>query len=99
MSKKIKLAGKSRSKIDLFGKMLELPPGLLGKGSHIELMSNTEAVVDGCRGVLEYDDTVVKLNTGKMIVTFTGRNLIIAAFDREQAVIKGYILSLSFGLI
>lgn len=93
--KKLRLE-KPRSKLDLLGKALELPPGALGKGAHIELSCNREATVDGCKGVMEYEEDRIKLNIGAGSVTFTGRGLQITNLLGAQAVIAGYITGLEF---
>lgn len=97
MRKKQKLSLRPpRSKVDLLGKALELPPGALGKGAHIELSSNREATVDGCKGVMEYEETRIKLNIGTGSVTFLGRNLEITNLLGNQTVIAGFITGLEF---
>ena len=85
-----------RSKVDFIGQALELPPGALGKGAHIELSSNREATVDGCRGVMEYEESRIKLNIGTGTVTFSGRSLEITNLLGSQAVIAGFITGLEF---
>ena len=87
---------KPRSKVDLIGRALELPPGALGKGAHIELSSNREATVDGCKGVMEYEQERIRLNIGTGSVTFTGRSLEITNLMGSQAVIAGFITGLEF---
>ena len=77
-------------------KALELPPAIMANMAHIELSGNREAVVDGCKGVLEYDDGLIKLNTGGTSVSFLGNELTIRALTDEQAVIEGIILSIEF---
>ena len=75
---------------------LELPPGTMGRGVHIELDSNREAVVDGCRGVLEYDDELVRLNTARGQVKLTGRGLVIRSLSEDQAIVSGLFLTIEF---
>ena len=97
MRKKRKLSLKPpRAKVDLLGKALELPPGALGKGAHIELSSNREATVDGCKGVMEYEECRIKLNIGSGSVTFCGRGLEITNLIGNQAVIAGFITGLEY---
>lgn len=100
MSKKRIKTGlkKVRPKMDLFGRALELPPGTLEKGPHIQLSTNREAIVDGCRGVIDYCEDKIKLNLGKGTVTFKGRNLQITSYIQSQAVINGFIISLDFNM-
>lgn len=71
-------------------------PALAG-GGRIELLGCREAVVDGCKSVLEYDDTVIRLNMGKTRVTFTGRNLSIRSFEKDHAEIEGIFSGIEFG--
>ena len=75
---------------------LELPEDVVRNCSHIELVSNCCAMVDGCKSVMEYDDTVIKLNLGKNSVKFTGSGLTIKSLSLEQAAIEGNIISMEF---
>lgn len=54
-------------------------------------------MVDGCKSVMEYDDTKIKLNIGKNSVSFLGCNLMIKSLSLEQAMIEGTIISIEFG--
>lgn len=64
--------------------------------SHMEINGNREAVVEGCSGVLEYDDTVVRVRTPKQIVRFTGRGLSIRGLTEDALVVTGYITGIEF---
>ena len=75
---------------------LELPPGTMGRGVHIELDSNREAVIDGCRGVLEYDDEIVRLNTARGQVKLTGKGMVIRSLSDDQAIVSGLFLTIEF---
>lgn len=91
-------AGNARrySVLETLGSNLEAPP-LAKKGmSRVEVTGNSEAVVDGCRGVLEYDDGVISLSLGSRFVRFRGDNLQIHTLLDEQALITGAILSVEF---
>ena len=76
---------------------LELPEDVLRNCSHIELISNCCAMVDGCKSVMEYDDTRINLNIGKNSVSFVGYGLTIKSLSLEQAMIEGTIISMEFG--
>lgn len=77
-------------------RMLELPESTLAGGLHIELHANREAIVEGCTGVLEYGEGVVRLSGGQMVVRIGGRNLTISGLDRNGTVVSGYITSIEF---
>lgn len=75
---------------------LELPVGALTGAAHIELVGNRRAVVEGCRGILEYTDDTVRLQTGSGAVRFTGRALSMSSLTEDSAVVEGFILSLEY---
>lgn len=64
--------------------------------AQIELCGNREAVVDGCQGILQYEDTVIRVSTGRLIVRFTGSDLCIRTMQRNQILICGTIVSVDF---
>ena len=63
---------------------------------HIELEGNRDLLLDGCKGIMEYEEGRIKICTDTVIVSITGDELIIRAFTQEQIVISGKILSLEF---
>ncbi|MBS6860123.1 MAG: YabP/YqfC family sporulation protein [Clostridiales bacterium] len=65
-------------------------------GCHIELLGNREAVVEGCQGILEYDDDVVRVRAGKLVVRFTGRNLKIRCMTADSLVVDGFLRGMEF---
>jgi len=75
---------------------LEIPQAALRGVSHMELSGNREAIIEGCKGVVEYDEGVIRLNLGKNIVRFTGTQLSIRTLTLEQAIITGNIISIDF---
>lgn len=62
----------------------------------VDLISNKEALVCGCRGVIEYDENRVKLNCGDIIVCFQGMYLSIKALSIEEIIVRGEILKIEF---
>lgn len=63
---------------------------------YIEIIPECCTLVDGCKSVMEYDDSAVKLNLGKRTVTISGSGLVIKSLSMEQAVIEGLILNVEF---
>lgn len=84
------------NKLDRIGEKLELPFGLLCACANIELHSNREACIDGRCSVLEYSDSVIRINTGRQIIEFIGKNLRICSLTPNSAIISGIICSLNF---
>ena len=62
----------------------------------IELTGNRLASVNGCRGILEYTDTAVRINTQSMILCFNGNNLRIKFLSENTIEIAGVISKLEF---
>ena len=76
--------------------VLELPEGSLSGAARVELSGNRRAVVEGCRGILEYEEGVIRLNTTSGIVRFMGRDLTMNCLTEDSAVVSGTILSVEF---
>ena len=76
--------------------LLEVPLSAFGGVPNLELTGNREMTVEGCKGVLEYDEDMVKLNLGKMILQVRGRDLNIIGLTDDAAVLEGYFLSIEF---
>lgn len=73
-----------------------MPAAMMAGSSRMELNGNREAVVEGCGGVLEYDDGVVRVRTGRLVAKFSGRNLVIKCLTADSLVIQGYITAIEF---
>lgn len=77
-------------------KALDLPVDLVAGMVHFEFSSNREVVIEGCRGVLEYDENIVCIDTGKMTVRFMGRDLQLRNYVDQSVTIDGFINSVEF---
>lgn len=75
---------------------LEILPGTLTASCSIQMSSNREALIDGCRGLLEYGDEKIRVNVGNGVVQLVGRGLEIKSLSYTNVVISGYILSVEF---
>lgn len=64
--------------------------------THMEINGNTEVVVEGCGGVLEYGTESVRIRAGKMIVRFTGRGLTIKCLTAESLVVTGFLTGIEY---
>ena len=79
----------------------EKPQGRLNKIEqlklcHIELEGNRELIIDGCKGIVEYETDIIKICTDTVIVSVTGDELNIHTYLDDQIVISGKILSVNF---
>lgn len=74
---------------------LQLPDVILNEAK-IEMISNREIIVDGCKGVVEYGENLIKLNIGELVLSLAGDNMIIESFDSGVAIIRGKFAEISF---
>ncbi len=77
-------------------KALDLPADLAAGMTHLEFSGNREVVVEGCRGILEYDEDVVCMDLGKLKVRFLGRGLSLRNFTDHSAILNGFVTSVEF---
>ncbi len=61
-----------------------------------EITGNKRVVLDGCDGLLDFNDELVILKSGKLKIKIDGKNLKISVFTDDTAVIDGYISSVNF---
>lgn len=75
---------------------INLPIEAMPDFSHFEMNSNKEVIIEGSKGILQYDENVIKINMGKMVTMFCGRNLSLKCLDVDSLVISGFIISIEF---
>lgn len=68
---------------------IPLLPELAIEYPQIQIQSNKEAVIEGCRGIIEYSDEIVRLNVDKMELKVYGRDLNLKCLTGENIVITG----------
>ena len=56
---------------------------------HSELFGNRQAMLEGCRGVLYYDDNRVEISLGKYRILFLGRELGLTSLAAGDAIVTG----------
>ncbi|WRS26419.1 YabP/YqfC family sporulation protein [Oscillospiraceae bacterium MB08-C2-2] len=84
------------TKGEKLSRILDIPQSALGGTCQMEIADNREVMVEGCQGVLEYDENVIRLMTGKMTVKFTGRGLQIQTLTHNSAFVTGFITAIEF---
>ena len=69
---------------------------VMGTAPFLQFNGNREVTLDGCKGILEYESEIIRVNTGKMVVVFKGRKLNIKCLTVASIVISGYITCVEF---
>lgn len=79
-------------------KTLEMPVDVAEGLPQIELLGNREAVIEHCQSVLEYNDRVVRLHTGKLLLKITGRSLRMDYMTGDIVKVQGRFSSFEFSI-
>lgn len=66
-------------------------------GALIRLEGNRRAVIEGCGGVVDYDEERVLVRMGRRIVTVTGKRLKLLRLTEDAAVVEGLLEKVEFG--
>ncbi len=61
---------------------------------HVELHADRRAVVDGCRGIVAYDETCAKLNCGAILLVLHGDGLCMEQLSGTHISVSGTLVSL-----
>ena len=78
--------------------IFDIPQAAISGTAQIELAGNREAVIDGCMGVLAYDENLIRLALRGMVATFRGRGLQIKVLTHDSAIVGGYITAIEFSV-
>jgi len=76
---------------------LDAPMAAISGVSHIEISGNSEAVIQGCTGILEYDENRIRLNLGKRSLLFRGDDLVMKTYTAEEVIIEGAFAAIEWG--
>ncbi|MFI3206004.1 MAG: YabP/YqfC family sporulation protein [Clostridia bacterium] len=63
---------------------------------YTEIFSNKRLTVQGCQGIIDYNNEEITIKTGQLKMTIKGKNLKIHVFTDTNADIEGYISSINF---
>lgn len=86
-----------QSKKELFIESLKLPKDMMLGACNLSMTGNREVFIENYRGILEYTDTCILLQTKTGWVRFTGTGLTIVYYTNEDMKICGCIASVIFG--
>ena len=87
---------KKKNKINLIKDSNEILSSDLLTGSHTEIYSNKKVIIEGCIGIIEYQNELIKLKLKKGFLTLGGSDFLVLSFDNAKIDIKGNIQSLEF---
>lgn len=80
---------------EIISRYCDIPPDLFGEVS-LEMRGRNEMFFCGCREILEYSESEIKIETANDIVKITGRRLTMSSFCERRIEIKGEIDTICF---
>lgn len=75
---------------------LELPKEIVLDLPKLTMLGNGDLVIENYKGIIEYDSSRIRVNTGRWIIKITGEVLVIKEITAEDIMINGMISSLEF---
>ena len=97
MKKKSNQNAVKPSKKELLVESLKLPKDMMMGAFMLSMTGNREAFIENYRGILEYTDTCILLQTKNGQVRFEGSGLVIEYYTNEDMKICGHFSQVIFG--
>ncbi len=63
---------------------------------HIIFNSCSEVLIEGSKGILEYNTDSVRINGGRFVLKFVGEDLSIRALNYDEIIINGTVAAFEF---
>ncbi len=76
--------------------VLDLPKDIVLNLPRLIFTGNRELFIENYRGIVEYSDTVIRLNTSECMIKITGGALGIKSIAAEEITLQGKIKTLEF---
>ena len=80
----------------LIADVLDLPLDVISDVPRIEIVGKSNLSVENIRGILDYNESCIKINTTEGIVKIEGDGLFIDSISDESVFIKGLIVRFEF---
>lgn len=81
-------------KINKFAQILDMPRELDKKQTKVTIISFDEILIENYKGIMEYEEFFVKINTEIGIININGFNLNLEQMTNEDVLVKGVINSI-----
>ena len=76
--------------------VFELPKESVLNIPYLTMIGREEIVIENYKGIIEYNENIVRINTGIGVLVIEGRNLLLKNILIECIVITGTIISVCF---
>lgn len=79
-----------------FTEMLELPKEIVLDMPKLTMLGNGDLIIENYKGIVQYDEGIIRVNTTSGIIKVTGTNLYIKEITAENIMLYGNIAGLEF---
>lgn len=76
--------------------ILELPKEVVLNLPKLTMIGNANLIIENYKGIMEYDSSRIRVNTGKGVIRITGSRLTIKEITSEDIMVDGEIAALEF---
>lgn len=76
--------------------MLELPREIVLDIPKLVFVGNKELSIENYKGIIEYSENIIRINTNTHMLKITGYNLEIKTITEEEVLVNGNIAGLEF---
>lgn len=87
---------RKEKKAQRIAEVLDLPLDVICDIPRSELMGNSQISVENIRGILDYNENCIKINTTVGIIKIDGDELLIESISDESVSVKGRIIRVEF---
>lgn len=81
-------------KLNKFTQMLDMPRELDKRQTKVTIISFDEILIENYKGIMEYEEFFVKINTEIGVININGFNLNLEQMTNEDVLVKGVINSI-----
>ena len=81
-------------KFNKFAQMLDMPRELDKTQTKVTIISFDEILIENYKGIMEYEEFFVKINTEIGVININGFNLNLEQMTNEDVLVKGVINSI-----
>lgn len=85
------MKNKKNNKLNRINQLLELPREVSDTNPKLTIIGFDEMLIENYKGILEYDDFYIKINTTIGTININGFNLILNQVTEDDISIKGKI--------
>ena len=83
-----------QKKVNKLSELLDLPKELDKKQTKVTIISFEEILIENYKGIMEYEEFFIKINTELGLISINGFNLNLEQMTNDDIIIKGVINSI-----